>query len=57
MQEMGDQGRNIIDPFPERRQVDVNDIEPVIEIFPEFIIVDFILDNTVGRRQYSYFDV
>ena len=47
--EMIRQQRDILHPVPQGRQLHPDDIDPVIEVFPEFPLLDEFLKPPVGR--------
>ena len=55
-QEGLDQGHHVARPFPERRDLDGNDVEAVVEILPEGLFVDHIQQIPVGSGDDAHVD-
>src|SRR6266566_2090583 len=45
---------NVVTPVPQRREMDVDDVEPVIEISAESTAPDVLFQVTVGRRHHAH---
>src|SRR6266536_2161780 len=58
MNEMLDQSGQIIKSFAQRRDVDLENIEPIVKILAKAARFDFTFEIAVGRRKnaYIYFD-
>ena len=55
-QEMIDQEGDVPFPFPQRRQIDRDHIQAVIEVLPELAFIDVVPDVAVRRRDHSHID-
>jgi hypothetical protein len=53
LQKVVSQKRDVVPAFPEWRQLDVDDIEPVEKVFPEFALADFFRQVLMGGCQES----
>ena len=49
-EEMADQEWNIVTAFAEAREVNGNNIEPIVEILPESAVLDSFFERFVARR-------
>ena len=50
-EEVLDQQRNVFAPVAQRRQIDVDDVEPVVEILAEFLFFHHLAQVGIGGRQ------
>src|SRR5436190_2183210 len=50
LQEVVDQQGDVLPAVAQRRHVDRDDVEPVIEVLPEPLLLDQLLERPVGRR-------
>src|SRR5512135_3148033 len=55
--EMSGQNRYILHPAPQRRQMDIDDIQPVEKVFPENSSLAGQLKVLVGSRDYADIDL
>jgi len=51
------QERDVVDPVVKGRQVDRNDVQPVVEVFPKVAVANLFQKVSVRGRQYSHVDM
>ena len=51
LEEVLDQQRNIFAPVAQRRQIDVDDVQPVVKIFAEFLLFHHLAQIRIGGGQ------
>ena len=52
-----DQQRNVFAPVAQRRQIDVDDVEPVVEILAEFLFLHHLAQVRIGGRENPHVDL
>src|SRR6185503_3671303 len=50
LEEVVDQERDVLTAVAERRDVDRDDVQPVVQVFPELLLLDQLLEGPIGRR-------